>query len=65
MKLLEETLTTLPENQIPIRKGIVGVHWTLMASKYCGLASTMVREEQHDHSQRRWRQSSRKPRSWR
>jgi len=51
MKLLEEILTTLPEKQIPIRKVIVGVHWTLVASKYCGLASTMVREEQHGHSQ--------------
>lgn len=51
MKLLEEILTALPEKQIPIRKVIVGVHWTLVASKYCGLASTMVREEQHGHSQ--------------
>ena len=51
MKLLEEILATLPEKQIPIRKVIVGVHWTLVASKYCGLASTMVREEQHGHSQ--------------
>lgn len=51
MKLLEEILTALPEKQIPIRKVIVGVHWTLVASKYCGLASTMVREEQYGHSQ--------------
>ena len=51
MKLLEEILTALPEKQIPIRKVIVGVRWTLVASKYCGLASTMVREEQHGHSQ--------------
>ena len=51
MKLLEEILTALPEKQIPIRKVIVGVHWTLVASKYCGLASTMVREDQHGHSQ--------------
>ncbi len=51
MKLLEEILAALPKKQLPIRKVIVGVHWTLVASKYCGLASTMVREEQHGHSQ--------------
>jgi len=51
MKLLEEILATLPKKQIPTRKVIVGVHWTLVASKYCGLASTMVKQEQHGHSQ--------------
>lgn len=51
MKLLEEILATLPETKIPIRKVIIGVHWTLVASKYCGLASTMVKQEQHGHSQ--------------
>jgi len=50
MKLLEEILTTLPEKQTVIRKVIVGVHWTLVASKYGGLASTIVRQEQHGHS---------------
>ncbi len=51
MKLLEEILATLPEKQVPIRKVIVGVHWTLVASKYCGLASTIMQQEQHGHSQ--------------
>lgn len=51
MKLLEEILTTLPKKRIPTRKVIVGVHWTLVASKYCGLASTTVRQEQHGQSQ--------------
>jgi uncharacterized protein len=49
--LLTKILGTLPENPIPVRKVIIGVHWTLVASKYCGLASTIVGQEQHGHSQ--------------
>jgi uncharacterized protein (DUF4213/DUF364 family) len=51
MDLVKTIIETLPENPMPIRKVIIGVHWTLVASKYCGLASTMVSQEQHDHSQ--------------
>lgn len=51
MALLEKILTTLPKTPTPVRKLIVGVHWTLVASKYCGLASTMVNQEQHGHYQ--------------
>lgn len=51
MKLLEEILATLPENPISVRKVIVGVHWTLVASKYCGLNSTLTAHEAHGHSQ--------------
>jgi len=51
MALLEKILDTLPRQPIRVRKLVVGVHWTLVASKYCGLASTIVRQEQHGHSQ--------------
>jgi uncharacterized protein (DUF4213/DUF364 family) len=51
MNLLKTILETLPENPIPVRKVIIGVHWTLVASNYCGLASTMVGQGQHGHSQ--------------
>jgi uncharacterized protein len=50
MEILKEILHTLPENPIPVRKVVVGVHWTLVASKYCALASTMIRQDAHGHS---------------
>lgn len=41
MKLLEEIIGALPKNPIPVRQVIVGVHWTLVASRFCGLSSTI------------------------
>lgn len=49
MKLLQEIIDALPDKPIQVRKVIIGIHWTLVASKYCGLASTMVGQEQHGH----------------
>lgn len=51
MILLDDILKTLPKEPIPVRNVIVGVHWTLVASRYCGLASTMVRQKPHGSSQ--------------
>jgi uncharacterized protein (DUF4213/DUF364 family) len=51
MNILEDLLATLPNDNIPVHKVIIGVHWTLVSSKYCGLGSTMVRQEQPAHSQ--------------
>ncbi len=51
MKLLEALLETIPAEPIPVRKVIIGVHWTLVSSKYCGLGSTLVGEGPHGHSQ--------------
>lgn len=50
MDLFKQVLSTLPTDPIPVRKLIVGVHWTLVASRFCGLASTMVGEGPHGHS---------------
>ena len=50
MDLFKQVLSTLPTDPIPVRKLIVGVHWTLVASRYCGLASTMVGAGPHGHS---------------
>lgn len=50
MKLLEALLETIPADPIPVRRIIIGVHWTLVCSKYCGLASTLVGEGPHGHS---------------
>lgn len=50
MKLLEVLLNALPADPIPVQKVIIGVHWTLVSSKYCGLGSTLVGEGLHGHS---------------
>jgi len=47
MKLQKALLETLPVEPYPVRKLIVGVHWTAVCSKYCGLASTLVKEGHH------------------
>jgi uncharacterized protein (DUF4213/DUF364 family) len=51
MNLQAKLLETLPAEPVPVRKIIIGVHWTLVSSKYCGLGSTMVGEGPHGHSQ--------------
>lgn len=50
MKLLETLLEILPPDPVPIRKVIVGLHWTLVCSKSSGLASTMVGCGPHGHA---------------
>jgi len=51
MKLLQELLDTIPHDQpIPVRRIVIGVHWTLVASRYGGLASTLVDSAPHGHS---------------
>jgi uncharacterized protein (DUF4213/DUF364 family) len=49
MSLLEKIISSLPANPEPVRRVIVGAHWTLVSSKYCGLASTIV-SESHGHA---------------
>jgi uncharacterized protein (DUF4213/DUF364 family) len=52
MKILKTLLETLPKEPIPVRKVIIGVHWTLVCSKYGGLGSTMTGScSHHGHSQ--------------
>jgi uncharacterized protein (DUF4213/DUF364 family) len=51
MNLLSKLLETLSADPMPVRKVIIGVHWTLVSSKYCGLGSTIVGEGPHGHSQ--------------
>lgn len=51
MTLIEKILNSLPTEPMPIRKVVIGVHWTLVCSKHCGLGSTLVGEGPHGHSQ--------------
>lgn len=50
MRLLETLLNSLPQNPIPIQNLIIGVHWTVVTSRYTGLASTLVNEGPHGRS---------------
>ncbi len=50
MKILHDILNTLPKEPVPVRKVIIGVHWTMVCSKYGGLGSTMVNSGPHGHS---------------
>lgn len=50
MDLLELLLESLPKEPIQLRRVIVGVHWTLVASRYCGLSSTILPDCPHGES---------------
>jgi len=46
MKITEEILSTLPDEDIPTRKVLIGAFWTLVMTKGAGLASAF-RDEDH------------------
>lgn len=49
MTLIEELLASLPADPIPVRNVIMGVHWTLVSSKFCGMGSTISDSGHHRH----------------
>jgi hypothetical protein len=53
LKLLSSLLQTLPAHPIPVRKVIIGVHWTLVCSTHCGLGSTITGAGPHGHERLR------------
>jgi hypothetical protein len=46
--ILEDLLGELSDDA-PVRSVLVGAHWTVVRSRYCGLASTVLEEKPHDH----------------
>ena len=50
MKLLHSLLAALPVDPVPVCKVVIGVHWTVVCSKGCGLGSTLVNCGPHGHS---------------
>ncbi len=50
MKILDELLKAMPKEPVPVRKMVIGVHWTLVCSKYAGLGSTLTNCGPHGHS---------------
>jgi uncharacterized protein len=48
MVLLNDLLTSITEDA-PVRSVLVGVHWTVVCSRHCGLASTLLGNKPHGH----------------
>ena len=42
--LIEKVLKSLPSDPVPVREIVSGLHWTAVASRYCGLASSLWSE---------------------
>ena len=48
MTILDDLLADIKED-VPIRSIWVGAHWTVVCSRHCGLASTLLSEKPHGH----------------
>jgi uncharacterized protein (DUF4213/DUF364 family) len=48
MNLLNDLLASLPDDA-RVRSVLVGVHWTIVCSRHCGMASTLLEEKPHAH----------------
>ncbi len=52
MGILQDLLDHLPADA-PVKSVLVGIHWTLVCSRHCGLASTLIDQGPHGHSRLR------------
>jgi uncharacterized protein len=48
--ILDDLLSSLTED-VPVRSVLVGVHWTVVCSRHCGMASTLFSDKPHGHEQ--------------
>ncbi len=48
MTLLDNLLTSITEDSL-VRSVLVGAHWTVVCSRYCGMASTLQGDKPHAH----------------
>ena len=46
MSLLDDLIASLPEDA-PVRSVLVGLHWVVVCSRFCGMASTLQSEHSH------------------
>ncbi len=49
MTIITELLSSLPDDNQPVRALLVGAHWTVVCSRGCGLASTIIGDKPHAH----------------
>ena len=52
MTVVDSLLSSL-NTDAPVRSVLVGAHWTVVSSRYCGLAASLTAEEPHGHSHAR------------
>ena len=50
MNIIETLIANLPED-IPVRSVLVGSHWTVVCSRHCGMAATLMSSHPHGHLQ--------------
>lgn len=50
MNILNDLLAALPNDAL-VRSVLVGAHWTVVCSRYCGLAATLMDNQPHGHTQ--------------
>ncbi len=48
MELLNDLIASIREDA-PVRSILVGAHWTVVCSRSCGMASTILRDKPHGH----------------
>jgi uncharacterized protein (DUF4213/DUF364 family) len=48
MDIVDDSLSSLPEDQ-PVRSVLVGAHWTVVCSRHCGMAATILADKPHGH----------------
>lgn len=48
MNIVDDLLSNLPDDQ-PVRNILVGAHWTVVCSRRCGMASTILGTKPHGH----------------
>jgi len=47
--IIDDLLATLPNDPVPVRSIQIGAHWTAVSSTHCGLATTIIGDNCHDH----------------
>jgi hypothetical protein len=50
MTILDVLIASLPDD-VPVRTVLVGVHWTVVCSRQCGMAATLLSSHLHGHQQ--------------
>ena len=48
MNLIDDLLNSLREDA-PVREVLTGAHWTVVCSRHCGMASTILGDKPHGH----------------
>jgi len=50
MKLLDNLLKSI-EKDAPVRQMLIGIHWVVVCSRFCGMASALTEKHSHGHFQ--------------